>query len=195
MQPRHARSRRSPGVVGVGGPVLAVVLLATLSGLGVVLARDTEDDEPVMARLAAPGASGPPAVRASVVADVVGRGPAAEAAAVLRAWDRARAEAWARGSPAGLRRLYVAGAGAADLRMLRSYLDRGLRVHGMRTQLLALEVLDRRRDHWRIRVTDRLAGGVAVGAGGSEPLPRDEASIRVLSLVNDGGRWRVAVVR
>ncbi len=116
---------------------------------------------------------------------------------VLHAWDARRADAWAAGSPARLRALYVPGsaAGEADVRLLRDYLARGLRVTGMRTQVLALRVLDGRPDRWRVEVSDRLAGAVVVGAGRRTTLPRDSASTRVVTLVRGPGhRWRVAAV-
>lgn len=122
---------------------------------------------------------------------------------VLRSWDRARARAYAAGDLASLRALYVDGAraGTSDARLLRAYLSRGLRVHGMRMQLLGVEVLRREPGLLRLRVTDRLVGGVAVGPTGAyargAPLPRDTASTRVLELRRQlpGGRWRVAWVR
>jgi pimeloyl-ACP methyl ester carboxylesterase len=116
---------------------------------------------------------------------------------VLHAWDAQRATAYARGAPERLRNLYVDGsaAGAADVRLLRAYRARGLRVTGMRTQVLAADVLARRPDLLRIRVTDRLDRAVALGGGGRVALPRDAASTRVLTLMRAGdGRWRVASV-
>ena len=116
---------------------------------------------------------------------------------MLHAWDARRADAWAAGSPAMLRALYVSGsaAGEADVRLLRGYRARGLRVRGMRTQVLALHVLEQRPHRWRVEVSDRLAGAVVVGAGRRTTLPRDAASTRVVTLVQaPGGRWRVAAV-
>jgi hypothetical protein len=44
-------------------------------------------------------------------------------------------------------------------------------------------------------VTDRLAGGVAVGHGERLHLPHDRASTRIVRLARAGsGRWRVARV-
>ena len=116
---------------------------------------------------------------------------------MLHAWDARRADAWAAGSPARLRALYVSGsaAGEADVRLLRRYRARGLRVTGMRTQVLALHVLEQRPHRRRVEVSDRLAGAVVVGAGRRTTLPRDAASTRVVTLVRaPGGRWRVAAV-
>ncbi|HEX6248204.1 MAG TPA: hypothetical protein VFZ64_10065 [Nocardioidaceae bacterium] len=119
------------------------------------------------------------------------------AAVVLRGWDDARARAFADGDPGALRRLYVAGsrAGRADVRVLRGYLRRGLRVEGLRMQVLALDVVEEASGRLRLRVTDRLSGGVVVGRGGSLALPLDEASTRVVELVRTrSGRWQVSSV-
>ncbi|HET7355921.1 MAG TPA: hypothetical protein VFJ09_04510 [Nocardioidaceae bacterium] len=127
-----------------------------------------------------------------------GSGTPLPAAAVLHAWDRRRAHAWATGDEQALADLYTAGsaAGRADVAMLRAYLNRGLRVTGLRMQVFAVRVLDHRPGLWRLRVTDRLARAVAVGAGGTVRLPRDGAATRVISLVRGrDGQWRVSVVR
>lgn len=116
---------------------------------------------------------------------------------VLRAWDARRAAAYASGSPRRLAALYVAGssAGSADVRVLRGYLGRGLRVRGLRMQLLAVSVVDRLDDRWQLTVTDRLAGGVAVGRGRRLALPRDRADTHVVTLMRgDDHRWQVATV-
>jgi hypothetical protein len=65
----------------------------------------------------------------------------------------------------------------------------------MRMQVLGLEVLDEGDRRLRVRVTDRLASGVAVGHDGRWPLPRDRASIRVVELRRAAGEWRVLSVR
>jgi hypothetical protein len=135
--------------------------------------------EPRLARAAAPPATFP-------------------ASDVLHAWDAARADAFADGDVAALRSLYVEGsdAGTSDVALLRAYLRRGLRVEEMRMQLLAVEVLREERRLLRLKVTDRLAGAVAVGEGTRVALPHDAASTRVVELRRSpGGRWRVATVR
>jgi hypothetical protein len=121
-------------------------------------------------------------------------GPTVRAAAVLRAWDGARAAAWARGSIGALRRLYVGDSGASDVRLLWSYVERGLRVRDLQVQVLAIEVLDRGPEEWRLRVTDRLSAGTVVGPSLRKPLPRDRASTRTLRLVRHGDEWRMAAV-
>jgi hypothetical protein len=118
------------------------------------------------------------------------------AAAVLRAWDRRRAAAYAAGSPGRLRALYVRRAGSSDVHVLQGYRSRGWRVVGMRMQVLALAVTSREPGRLRLRVTDRLASAVAERAGERVPLPRDRASTRTVTLVRGGdGVWRVAAVR
>jgi len=176
MQPRRAAVAVVVLVLMGAGLVGAGLVSAGLVGVGLVVALvragDQETSRPVVA----------------------GDGPALR---VLHAWDERRAEAYARGSPGRLRDLYVAGsaAGAADVRLLGDYRSRGLRVTGMRTQVLAVAVLEQRPDRWRMRVTDRLEGAVAVGAGDRQVLPRDTTSTRVLTLMRGGdGRWRVAAV-
>lgn len=123
-------------------------------------------------------------------------GPAGGPAAVLAAWDARRAEVWARGDAGALRRLYAAGSGAgeADVRLLDRYTRRGLRVVGLQTQVLDLEVLAREERRLLLAVTDRVVGGEAVGAGGRWPLPSDRPSTRHVELVRAGGAWLVARV-
>ena len=179
MQPRHARRRTGVvrAIVGV-----AIGAVAVVAGVTWWAGPAVEPTAPAVAPTSPVGAT--PA-----------SGPAVRAAAVLRAWDRARADAWARGSVGALRRLYVGGAGASDVRLLEGYRERGLRVRDLRVQVLALDVLHRRPGEWRLRVTDRLSAGTAVGPAGRQPLPRDRATTRTLHLVRDRGAWRMAVVR
>jgi hypothetical protein len=122
--------------------------------------------------------------------------PRAAPAAVLAGWDARRARAWARGDAGELRALYAARsrAGSADVRLLRRYVGRGLRVTGLQTQVLALEVLARRPDRLDLLVTDRLVGGVAVGSGTEVPLPSDRPSRRRVVLVRVDGEWLVSRV-
>lgn len=122
----------------------------------------------------------------------------ATALGILHAWDASRARAYATGRAQRLRELYVPGssAGRADVALLRGYHRRGLRVTGMRTQVLSLAVLEHRADLWRLRVTERLVGAVAVGRGDRTTLPRDRPSAHEITLMRaERGRWRVAGVR
>lgn len=152
---------------------LVVLVVALGSALGGCAGAPSTDPAPVPARL--------------------------RASDVLRSWDDARSAAFASGDVAALRGLYVLGsaAGTADVRTLRAYVARGLRVEGMRMQVLSLDVLSADGGRLRLRVTDRLAdGAVAVGTGTGVALPADAASTRVVELVRaDDGSWRVASVR
>jgi len=121
------------------------------------------------------------------------------ALAILHEWDRARAQAWHSGSVAALRRLYTPGsaAGAHDRAMLTAYVERGLVVGGMRTQVLGATVQQAGPARLVLVVTDRLAGATAVSRtqpGQRWALPRDVPTTRTLSLVRRDGRWLVASV-
>lgn len=119
------------------------------------------------------------------------------AVAVLADWDRRRAAAYSAGDPVRLRGLYLPSsrAGAADVTVLRRYAARGLRVRRLRTQVLEAEVLGRRPGRLVLRVTERLAGAVAVGRGVRVRLPEDRASRHTVTLVRRAGRWVVARTR
>jgi hypothetical protein len=128
------------------------------------------------------------------------RSPGAPAgpAAVLADWDERRAAAWAEGDVDALRRLYVDGSrtGAADVRLLRHYVARGLVVEGLATQVLGLDVVERTSSRLVLVVTDRVVGGRAVGGGATRiALPADRASSRRVELVRRGGRWLVVEAR
>ena len=141
------------------------------------------------------GARDRPAGSAPGPPDVVGRvGPEA---AVLAGWDRRRAAAWSTGDVRALRSLYLPGSGAgeADVARLRAWLDRGLRVEGLRTQVLARRVVARGAGLMVLRVTDRVVGGMAVRAGGVRArLPAGRPGERTVTLVRHEGRWVVARV-
>ena len=116
-------------------------------------------------------------------------GQPAAASAVLHDWDDRRAAAWSAGDVAGLRDLYVSGSdvGRADVAMLRAWRERGLRVEGMRMQLLDLDVRRASATRLDLVVTDRLTGAVAVGPGVRLPLPRDGFTSRRVVLVEREG--------
>ncbi|MXG90596.1 hypothetical protein [Nocardioides flavescens] len=139
----------------------------------------------------------PRAVVRPVAAEVAVQPAEAPAAQVLREWDAARAAAWAAGDLDALAALYVPGASAGrrDVAMLRAWVERDLVVTGMSTQLLAVRELRRTPDRWRLEVTDRLAGAVAVGGGVEQPLPSDAATTRQVELRMRDGTWLVASVR
>jgi hypothetical protein len=124
---------------------------------------------------------------------VLALGPAVPAD-VLHAWDERRADAWAAGDVAGLRSLYTTGsvAGRRDTAMLRAWSLRGLRVNGLRMQLLRVDVRAHTPTRLVLDVTDRVAGGVAVP--GPVALPRDAATRHVVTLRRVAGEWRVSAV-
>lgn len=137
---------------------------------------------------------------AAVLTVLTPSGPApsgAAAADVLHAWDARRAAAWADADPTALRSLYTdrSAAGRTDVAMLRTWRARGLRVTGMRTQLLAVQVRRTSASRLVLVVTDRLVAGVAVGPTGRFPLPTDRASTRLVVLRRVGGEWRMAQAR
>lgn len=116
---------------------------------------------------------------------------------VLRRWDRQRALAYAHGDVDALAALYVpeSQAGATDVALLRSYTRRGLRVDGLTMQFLAVDVVSRKWGRLRLRVSDRVHGGVAVGASTRVPLPRDEVSMRLVTLRREASSvWKVSTV-
>lgn len=168
--------------------LLAVAVVCLVTTLGVVALRPGADSSgaqaltsttPASARSVPPGVSGP-------------------AADILRAWDRRRGRAWARGDADALAGLYLAGsrAGAADVAALRRWTSRGLRVVGLQTQVLEVAVAAETGRRVRLVVTDRLVGGEAVGGSGARvPLPTDRASTRVITLERVDGRWLVDEVR
>jgi hypothetical protein len=124
---------------------------------------------------------------------VLALGP--QPADVLHAWDERRAVAWSAGDAAGVRALYTSGsvAGRRDAAMLDAWTARGLRVTGLRTQLLRVDVRVRTPYRLVLGVTDRLAGGVAVP--GRVALPRDRPSDHVVTFRRVAGEWRVSSVR
>lgn len=123
--------------------------------------------------------------------------PARAPGAVLAAWDERRAAAWARGDADALADLYAPGSrsGATDVRLLRAYARRGLRVEGLSTQVLGLRVVERSPRRLVLVVTDRLVGGSAVGGAAPVALPADRASTRRVVLAHQRGRWVVAEAR
>lgn len=188
--------RISGSRIVVAGTALLVLVAGLLVGWAALRApsdRTTPARPPAPASpAAAPPAPAESAAPATTGAPAPGASRAVAALGVLRAWDRARAAAWARGDPRALAALYVPGAraGVADVAMLRRWHARGLRVRGMSMQVLAAEVRVRAPDRLVLVVTDRLAGAVAVPGG--LPLPRDQPTTRRLDLRRVGGRWLLA---
>jgi hypothetical protein len=125
--------------------------------------------------------------------------PRDAAVAILRAWDTRRAAAYETGDVPSLRALYARGstAGRRDVRLLRRYAARGLRVSGLETQLLAVRVTggSDRAGRLVLEVTDRVAGADAVRGSTRVPLPAGAARGRVVTLREREGRWVVTTVR
>lgn len=172
MDPR----RVLPALTALACACVAATLVVTLSRVGDRPAREAPP-----APAAEPSAPGP--------------------ARILAAWDERRALAWAEGDVEALRGLYVVGSrsGAVDVRLLGHYLRRGLTVEGLRTQVLALDVVGRSSRRLVLLVTDRVVGGRAVGGGSPVALPADRASTRRIVLVRRGAaageEWLVAEAR
>ena len=138
------------------------------------------------AQAAAPAAAAAPRPRAAT--------GVASALAVLHAWDARRLAAWRASDPAALHRLYVRGSPAAarDVRLLRAYDDHGLVVRELRTQVFAVHVVRRERGLVRLRVYDRVAGGVLEQAGEQVPLRSSRPVRRELELRRVERRWVLA---
>ena len=153
--------------------LVASVVLGLLIGATAVVVAAGGDDRPV--------------------ATAVAPGVESEAVRLVRAWDDRRARAYARGDAAALAELYVPGSrtGAADVTVLRGYVARGLRVGGMRTQVLGADVIRRTARRLVVEVTDVLLGAVARSGERGWTLPRDQPSRRRVVLVREDGRWQV----
>ena len=162
--------------------LLAAVVVTVLAVVGGGLLVGVRGEERPMAPPAAAPVPPPVPARSAVVA-----------ADLLRGWDERRARAWASGDVEALRSLYTPGsvAGRVGRRMLREWLARGLRVRGLRMQLVAVRVRESARDRAVLLVIDRLAGGVAVGRGVRVALPRDRLSRRTVTLRRVAGEWLV----
>lgn len=175
--------------------LLVVLVLSGVGALTIAVLAMTRSEQPGPRIAVAPAETRPRAAAAAPRPEVA-------VAAVLRSWDVQRAGAWAVGDMAGLGRLYVAGsaAGRADRAMLRAWVARGWVVRGLRTQVLALRLVDRSPDRLRIRVTDRVSGAQAVRLTPGvddvrRGLPWDAPTSRVLTMRRIDGRWLMSSVR
>jgi hypothetical protein len=171
----------------VPGLVIAVLVTLALGAVATTVVGLLRDSSPPVTRASDPLPSDPPSAERPR--------PEVEAAAVLAAWDAHRAAAWALGDVRRLRSLYTPGsvAGERDVAMLQRWLERGLVVDGMRTQVLSLHEVRRTSDRWVLTVTDRIVDGVARGAG-TASLPSDAATTRTVTLRLVGDRWLVGSV-
>lgn len=118
--------------------------------------------------------------------------------AALRWWDQQRAAAWVAADPGALADLYTTGsvAGRRDVRLLRRWVGRAVRVTELEPQVLAVHVVRAEPALLVLRVTDRLAVLSAELHGRPVALPRDQVSTRrvVLQRNDSEARWRVASV-
>ena len=156
--------------------LLLVFLLFACTALGVAVVALSEREEPALSE---------EVPTSWQVTD----GPVA----VLREWDRRRAAAWASGDPAALRSLYVprSTAGDRDAARLSRWLDRGLRVRRLDTQVLRTQVITRHRARLVVSVTDRVARAVVTGG---VRLPDDAPSTWRITMRRFEGEWLVASV-
>lgn len=126
-------------------------------------------------------------------ASSAGREP--RALVLLHRWDARRAAAYATSDPAALRALYPQGstAAAADVRLLRDYAARGLRVRGLGTQVGSVRVLARGPRRVELVVVERVYGAV-VGHDRCRRLPGDGWHVRDITLIRREDRWLVSRV-
>lgn len=118
--------------------------------------------------------------------------------AVLNRLDDTRSDAFTRGRPSLLRRVYVPGSRPlrVDTRVLHAYVRRGLEVDSVQLQVTAVEPLRHTPTEAVLRVVDRLAPvRVRVPGGTWTALPRDRSTERVIRLRRVGGAWRIAAIR
>jgi len=123
--------------------------------------------------------------------------PASRWERVLTRLDGTREAAYRTGDPALLRHVYLSGSPVLrrDRRLLAAYEGRGVRVGGVRLELLQVRLHDRDRRVVRLRVVDRLARPVAHTAAGEVALPQDLPTRRAITLVASDDGWRIAAVR
>lgn len=115
---------------------------------------------------------------------------------VLHEWDQRRERAYAGQDARALAALYVPGSTAArsDVRVLGEYSRRGMRIDRLHTQIFSVRVLANETGVLRLRVVDRVAGGVITGRERCLRLPRGHASERTIELRRFDDGWRVASV-
>lgn len=193
-----ARAERGHRADRPAGRTPRALVVATLVAVGLALAAPSLGG--------AADRAGPPPTTATAApgaAPAAAPGDREEVAAleVLRAWDAARAEAWADGDVEALGRLHAARTptGSADVAALQAYLARGLVVVDLRSQVLAVDVITRSPRSWRLRVTDRLVDGRAVPMRDPDaegvPLPGDAPTTREVLLVRTADGWVLQEVR
>jgi hypothetical protein len=116
---------------------------------------------------------------------------------VLGGLDAVRAQAFVSGDEARLRDVYVDERSArADVEVMRSYRERGLRLEGMLLIRETCRVDGRSARQIELDVVDRLGPTwVRTAAGARRELPRDRPTRHAVVLERRGDVWRVAAVR
>ena len=115
---------------------------------------------------------------------------------LLGGLDAARTQAFVADEEERLGDVYVDERTArADIEMLRSYRERGLRLEGMLLVREACRVTARSRQRVTLGVVDRLGPtSVRTEGGRRQDLPRDGPTRRSVVLERVGDVWRVAAV-
>jgi hypothetical protein len=115
---------------------------------------------------------------------------------LLGGLDAVRARAFVAGDEDRLRDVYLdERAARADIDVLRSYRDRGLRLEGMLLVRESCRLTARSRQRVTLEVVDRLGPTSVRTEGGRHlDLPRDRPTRRTVVLERVGDVWRVAAV-
>ncbi|MCZ4500108.1 MAG: hypothetical protein JWQ74_2663 [Marmoricola sp.] len=119
------------------------------------------------------------------------------AIAVLHAWDGRRSAAWLAGDVRALATLYLPGsaAGTRDVALLSAYTARGLRLTGMRTQVLSVRTVRSSANRIAVEVVDRVVDASVDDGTAVRRLPTGQPERRRLDLRRVGTTWVVAAVR
>ena len=126
----------------------------------------------------------------------LGGGDADPECLLLGGLDVVRTEAFVSGDADRLRDVYVdEKAARADVDILRSYRERGLRLDGMVLVRDTCRVTERSRQRVALDVVDHLGPTRVETADGRQDLPRDRPTRRSVVLERVGDVWRVAAVR
>lgn len=178
--------------------VAAVVVPAAAAGLLVAPAEERRVPGPVSSASPIRSSAARPSSPAPVTAVRPGSPLGPESArAVVEALDRARSDAFARGDPRVLTRVYAPGSRAreADMRAV-TRLGRGVRAVGVRHQVLVVRVVRQSSVRVRLLLTDRMPHYRVVDSRGAAlrtVAPRGPRAFRV-DLVAVSGAWRIAEI-
>ena len=132
-----------------------------------------------------------------LVAGVLGGGDDDPECLVLGGLDAVRTQAFVTGDGARLRDVYAdERAARADVDVLRSYRERGLRLEGMVLVRESCRVTDRSSRRITLDVVDHLGPTrVITESGEHRDLPRDRSTRRTVVLERTDDGWRVGAVR